>query len=102
MNIVRRIVTKHPRGKYVRIIDHGENRGTGATKNTAIKEAKGKYLYFMDSDDEIIPNCIALLYDKIHNTDLDWVMGAYSEITFSTNKIINSIGENRQLRGKYC
>jgi hypothetical protein len=33
----------------------------------------------MDSDDEIIPNCIALLYDKIHNTDLDWVMVAMSK-----------------------
>ncbi|MFK2656934.1 glycosyltransferase family 2 protein [Bacteroides fragilis] len=46
MNIVRRIVTKHPRGKYVRIIDHGENRGTGATKKYCHKRGKGKISIF--------------------------------------------------------
>lgn len=45
MEIVSEIVSTHPRGKDVRIIDHVVNQGTGATKNSAIREAKGEYLF---------------------------------------------------------
>lgn len=57
MEIVSEIVSTHPRGKDVRIIDHVVNQGTGATKNSAIREAKGEYLFFMDSDD-----CLSRVY----------------------------------------
>lgn len=58
MEIVSEIVSTHPRGKDVRIIDHVVNQGTGATKNSAIREAKGEYLFFMDSDDCLSRDCI--------------------------------------------
>ena len=45
----------------VRIIEHPYNIGLGATRNTAIDNAQGEYLFFMDSDDEIIPTCIEIL-----------------------------------------
>jgi glycosyltransferase involved in cell wall biosynthesis len=50
MKIVNDIILEHSRGKDVRIIAHPQNIGTGATKNTAIKNATGKYIFFMDSD----------------------------------------------------
>ena len=56
MDIVRRIISEHPRGKDVRIIEHEKNIGLGATRNTAIDNANGEYLFFMDSDDEITPD----------------------------------------------
>ena len=62
MEIVRKIVAEHPRGKDVRIIEHPHNIGLGATRNTAIDNAQGEYLFFMDSDDEITPDCIEVLY----------------------------------------
>ena len=49
MDIVRRIIKDHPRGKDVRIIEHPHNIGLGATRNTAIDNAQGEYLFFMDS-----------------------------------------------------
>ena len=61
MEIVSEIVSTHPRGKDVRIIDHVVNQGTGATKNSAIREAKGEYLFFMDSDDCLSRDCILSL-----------------------------------------
>lgn len=81
IEIVKEIAINHPRGKYVRIIEHKFNRGTGATKNTAIINAKGKYLYFMDSDDEISPDCIRKLYDEIFKSSVDVVCGSYQKIT---------------------
>lgn len=81
MEIVRRIIADNPRGKDVRIIDHGVNRGTGATKNSAIKEAQGKYLYFMDSDDVIVPDCIDLLYREITRNPVDFVAASFRKVS---------------------
>mgnify|MGYP005848903725 CR=1 FL=1 len=77
MEIVNEIVSTHPRGKDVRIIDHVVNQGTGATKNSAIREAKGEYLFFMDSDDEITDDCIQTLYETILKENVDCVVGNY-------------------------
>lgn len=100
IEIVKEIVIKHPRGKNVRIIEHEYNRGTGATKNTAIINAKGKYLYFMDSDDEISPDCISKLYTEILESNVDVVCGSYQKITptslidCSMNKCIQTESES--------
>lgn len=80
MEIVRRIIKDHPRGKDVRIIEHPHNIGTGATKNTAIDNAQGEYLFFMDSDDEITPDCIQVLYDRMMEDKVDMVVGSSQSI----------------------
>ena len=80
MDIVRRIIKDHPRGKDVRIIEHPHNIGLGATRNTAIDNAQGEYLFFMDSDDEITPDCIQVLYDKMMEEKVDFVVGSLSLI----------------------
>lgn len=44
------------------IIISTENRGAGAARNTGIKAACGKYLYFPDSDDWFEPNMLSVAY----------------------------------------
>lgn len=81
MDLVRGIIADHPRGKDVRIIDHIVNKGTGATKNSAIKEAKGRYLYFMDSDDVIISECIDIMYREITHNPVNFVAASFRKVS---------------------
>lgn len=78
MAVVRSIIASHPRGNAVKIIDHGKNQGTGATKNSAIDNAAGEYLFFMDSDDYITENCIELLYNALKKYDAQMSVGSYT------------------------
>lgn len=87
MDVVNRIKNTHPRGKDIRIIDHGNNKGTGATKNTAIQQAKGKYLYFMDSDDIITDDCVEILYNTMRKYDVDVVLGSHSLCNSDSSEI---------------
>ena len=60
----------------VKIISHSVNKGLSAARNTGMKEATGDWIYFLDSDDEITPNCIALMVAEVEkHTDVDFVIG---------------------------
>lgn len=77
MAIVQSVITSHPRGNDVRIIDHVYNRGIGATRNTALDQARGKYIFFMDNDDELTPDCLEILYCKMVTYPVDFVAASF-------------------------
>lgn len=50
---------------------HDKNKKLGGARNTGVKEAKGKYVWFVDSDDYIYPNVLKRLLDTAEQSDLD-------------------------------
>ena len=83
MEVAERIAKSHPRGECVRIVRHEHNMGVAHARNTIIREARGKYLYLMDSDDEISKDAIAILYEKAEQYDAETVWGSY--LTYEGN-----------------
>lgn len=84
--IVSQIQVKHPRGKYIRLIQHTQNEGIGETRNHLIAEAKTKYFFFLDADDIITENAIQLLHDAAESNKADLVYGSHEQIDMSTEE----------------
>ncbi len=46
------------------VIQHEENKGLSEARNTGTVHATGDFIFYLDSDDEIFPNCIEILVRK--------------------------------------
>lgn len=74
MEIACSIVDGHPRKQNVRIVRHDRNRGLSAARNTGMAAATGRYVFFMDSDDELTPDCIERHYAVITRSSADFTI----------------------------
>ena len=57
----------------IRVI-HKENGGAPSARNTAIDLARGKYVYFLDSDDWAGPRMLADMYEMAEKNQADLVV----------------------------
>lgn len=66
--IVEQLQKEYP---TLRLICHRENKKLGGARNTGLKAAKGKYIWYVDSDDYIYPNVLRTLLDTADKNMLD-------------------------------
>ena len=65
--IVQDYANKH---KHIKLIDK-KNGGVGSARNCGMDHAQGTYIYFIDSDDYLIPNSLNVLVDTCERHKLD-------------------------------
>lgn len=53
------------RDDRIRVFHSEVNRGVSHGRNTGIREARGEYLFFVDADDWLQPDCLSRLYEEI-------------------------------------
>lgn len=66
MDIVNEIVGKYKlegEGMSISILNHEQNRGLSASRNTGMRHATGEFIYFVDSDDYLYPDALKTLMD---------------------------------------
>lgn len=80
IHVVEHLQANHPRGKDIRILYNNQNKGVGITRNRIIDEARGNYLFFLDSDDLIEPDTIQIMMDKAKAYQTDVVYGSLERI----------------------
>lgn len=60
------------RGGGYLIVNQG-NSGVSAARNNGLNHATGDYVWFVDSDDYIAPNCLSPILAKLYEQNLDFV-----------------------------
>lgn len=66
--IVERLQKEYP---TLKLLTTPENLRQGGARNLALDVAKGKYIWFIDSDDYIQANCLSALLKQAEEEDLD-------------------------------
>ena len=73
-----RLLNKYTGTTQFVIVHHHHNRGLSAARNTGTNLATSDYIYYLDGDDEITPDCIEkLVAPTVHDDTIEMVMGAH-------------------------
>ena len=102
------------------LVEHEVNKKLGAARNTGRRIAQGKYIWNVDSDDMIVPNCLGEILNTCEQNKLDvlvvgfWVKhanginerekkqwdetdGIVSGVDFWKKQVIKKLGTNSQI-----
>lgn len=77
--LAQKAILDDPRFSIIR----QNNKGLGGARNTGIEHAKGEYIFFLDSDDWILPHCLETLYSAIHRDNSEIAICAYNAVSES-------------------
>lgn len=86
MHIIADIQKSHPSGNKIKIIRQPQNGGSGEARNSAIHQAQGKYLYFLDSDDYIEENTIEMMVEQAEKYHTDVVIASLRKVVWGTGE----------------
>ena len=76
--IVERLQKEYP---TLRLLTHTTNKRQGGARNTGLREAKGEYVWFVDSDDQLCTNVLRNILDLAEENELDILQFNYVRST---------------------
>lgn len=102
MKIVSDLIHTHKQGNLIKVIRHQNNKGLGEARNTAIDNASGDYIYFLDSDDYIENYTIEKLLHEAEEYNADVVMASSRKILYGSGEELPTFTYKSKevLRGK--
>lgn len=74
VEIAEKFIAKHQLQNW-KIYHLEKNSGLSIVRNRGIDTAQGKYLFFLDSDDVITPDCIEIMVNIAEKEQLEMVVG---------------------------
>ena len=93
MDIVHALVSEYQGPIQFNILKHDVNRGLSVARNNGIMHAKGDFVFFIDSDDYLMPDSIQYFIESLFKSpDVDMIMGNVKECK-SGNLMIKDIEE---------
>ena len=74
--IAQRLIDSYEGSIRFEIVQHKQNRGLSAARNTGMGYASGEYIFFLDSDDWLEVDCIAkLMTEALSDLAIEMVQG---------------------------
>lgn len=83
VNIADKYAEDHTNARVI----HKENEGPSASRNLGLMEAKGNYIFFCDSDDEVVPGLFKKIIDLTKSSDADIIMWD-CELLYETRNLL--------------
>ena len=89
MQLAEDFVLKHPDFNF-KILKNEKNSGLSVVRNVGIDSAQGKYIFFLDSDDEITPDCISNMVEIAEREQVEMVCGNVKTIRLESKEEIKA------------
>lgn len=89
MGVVCEFVEQYHGNVAFRIISQPVNRGLSEARNKGIENAKGEFIYFLDGDDELSPDCISSMVRTQKLKSVDVVVGSHKYVGLDGSVICN-------------
>lgn len=89
---------KYNNNKKVLYLKHSKNKNGSAARNTGIGASKGKYIAFLDDDDEYLPTKIEKQVNKMESLDSTWGACYTGYKKINTNSTVQYSREKREGR----